>query len=65
MFNMEEIKNLQERVKRYKQESGCSYKDISIDLDLPLSTLYNFTSSGRMKYCHQIKLNDYLLELGY
>ena len=62
---MEEIKDLQERIKKYKQTSGCSYKDIANDLDLPLSTLYNFTSSGRMKYFHQVKLDEYLLDKGF
>lgn len=62
---MEDFSDLQERLKLYKEETGRSYKAIAKDLDLPQSTLYNFTCSGRMKYCHQMKLDEYLSEKDY
>jgi DNA-directed RNA polymerase specialized sigma24 family protein len=62
---VEDFSDLQERLKLYKEETGRSYKAIAQDLNIPLTTLYNFTGSGRMKYCHQIKLDEYLSDRDY
>lgn len=58
--------NLLERVKKYKKETGVSYKKIYTDCNIGESVFYNFTSGLRpLTEEKQIVLDEYLKRLGY
>ena len=58
--------DLLERLKRYHEEKGVSYKIISRDIGISIGVMYNYTSEIRdLKDFVKEKLNNYLLERGY
>lgn len=57
---------LLERLKKYHEEMGISYKIISRDINISIGVMYNYTSGIRgLKDAVRQRLNDYLKERGY
>lgn len=58
--------SLLERVRKYHEEKGVSYKIIAQSTGISYSVMYNFTSGLReLKACNQEKLDEYLKTQGY
>ena len=58
--------NLLDRLRKYHEEKGVSYKVIAKAIDISIGVMYNFTSGIReLKPCVQEKLNKYLEQQGY
>lgn len=57
---------LLERLKKYHEEEGVSYKVISRDIGISVGVMYNYTSEIRgLKAKVQDDLDQYLKERGY
>jgi len=60
---MEELK---ERLKRFHEIEGVSYKIIAKEIGISTGVMYNFTSGLRdLKSFVAEKLNEYLVQKGY
>lgn len=58
--------DLRERLKKYHEVEGVSYKNIAKTLDISLGVLYNYTSGIRDLKSHiQERLDQYLTERKY
>lgn len=59
------MEDLLERFAKYRRECDKTIKEITEELKLPKTTLYNFTRVGKMKYIYQMALDKFLKEKGY
>lgn len=58
--------DLRERVRKFHEIEGVSYKTIAQIIDVSLSVMYNFTSGVRELKDHKKELlNEYLESKGY
>lgn len=58
--------NLRERLKKYHEVEGVSYKIIALAIGISIGVMYNYTSGIRELKPHIAeKLDQYLLEKGY
>jgi len=54
------------RIKDYKDESGISYKFLAFELEIPISSFYNFTTGlRRLSEPYAEVLDEYLEDRGY
>jgi transposase-like protein len=57
---------LKERLKKFHEEQGVSYKLVAQTIGISIGVLYNFTSGIReLKEHNQKLLNEYLVSKGY
>ena len=60
------MEELRERIKKYHEEEGVSYKSIAKTLGISIGVLYNFTSDVRdLRVKPAEDLDYYLKERGY
>jgi len=59
------LDQLEERFSRFRKEQDKTIKEITEELNLPKTALYNFTRTGKLKYIHQVTLTEYLSKYGY
>ena len=60
------MEDLRERVKKYHEIEGVSYKTISTNIGISIGVMYNFTSGIRdLKEHIAAKLDEYLTSKGY
>ena len=60
------MEELRERIKKYHEEEGVSYKSIAKTLGISIGVLYNFTSDVRdLRAKPAEDLDYYLKERGY
>lgn len=60
-----DLEDLLERLAEYRREQGVTIKQITEELSLPKTAIYNFTRTRQLKYVHQLTLDNYLEERGY
>ena len=53
------------RFAEFRRECGVTIKEITEDMELPPSALYNYTRTKKLKFTHQMALDEYLEERGY
>ena len=60
------MEELRERLKKFHETKGVSYKSIAKELDVSIGVMYNFTSGIRdLKEGVAEKLNSYLKDYNY
>jgi transposase len=60
------MENLRDRLLRFHNETGESYKQIAIDCGIGINTMYSFTGGYReLKVAYRNILNEYLVSKGY
>lgn len=60
-----DLEDLLERLAEFRREQGVTIKQITEELGLPKTAIYNFTRTRQLKYVHQVALDNYLEERGY